>query len=202
MTEILEPGLVLIFFCFALLITRPNFSKDKFEKNAFKVCFAHQEPKPDNFVEFRRMKGEVGETSCSTGNHILAMSRRIWGRDAEVPWEGTPCPGAPGDERKQKPQKHLGKSQRTWVCVQLSFQERPHLIGKSCSSMMVEWKSSNDYLRCLGYMENILKFPVSPEAALGGIPKGLSVLQKGHRQLMWCGFHVLESVETEAMSVT
>lgn len=147
------------------------------------------------------MKGEFGEACCSTGDDILAVGRRrICSWVAEGPWEGTPCPGASGDERERKPQKHLGKSQRTWVCIQWSFQKRPHLIGKSCSSMMVEWKSSNDWLRCLGYMENILKFPVSPEAALGGIPKGLGVLQKGRHQQMWCGFHVLEALETEATS--
>lgn len=64
-----------------------------------------------------------------------------------------------------------------------------NLIGKSCSSMMLEWKSSINWLRCPGYMESIVKLPVSPEAALGGDQKGLGVLQKG-RQDAISTFHV------------
>lgn len=90
--------------------------------------------------------------------------------------------------------------QGSWVWFWSSLWERPHWTGKSCSSMTVEWKSSPDWQRCLGHMENILKFPLSPEAALGEDQKGGDVLQKGCSQETWCGFHVLEAVETEAGS--
>lgn len=89
-----------------------------------------------------------------------------------------PCPGVSGNEREQKAQKHLGKSQRTWVCIQSSFQERPHLIGQSCSSMMVEWESSDAWLRCLDYMENILTFLCPQRLPWEGFPKALVSCRK------------------------
>lgn len=89
--------------------------------------------------------------------------------------------------------------QENQVRFQLSFQGEPRLIGMSCSSMIMRGSSSS-WLRCPSNMENILKFPMSPEAALGGDPKSLGVLWKEHHQHIWCGCHVLEAVETEATS--
>lgn len=83
-------------------------------------------------------------------------------------------------------QKHLGNSQSTGdldlILIITGGEDTPNRETVQQPDSGV--KSSTGWLRCLGYMGNILKFPVSPGAALGGDQKGLGDLQKGgHQQL-------------------
>lgn len=149
------------------------------------------------------MRGSIWEASCPSEIKFWLLEGGECSLEILEDAEKVPCALGTlemGGEENCRSVWGNPRVQGTRVWFQTLLRERPHLIGKFWSSVVVERKSSNNWLRCPGNMENILKFPLSPEAALGGDQTRLGVLRKGHHQQIWCGFHVLEAVETEATS--